>query len=364
MSVLLLSTTNNVKNGWGNITHEYCSFLNGKVEFRLLLPKNEPRYSYASYDIDYILPEFAPSIGKINIFEYLGFQYKVRESIIHTLVEFPYAWLGARLATRYRTPLIINALGTYAIRPLLKWPDKYFAEWAYNTAKIITAPSIFTKDSILKFSKTKTPIRVINEGVNFARFQKEIDMPELRNLYKDRKVLITVGGLKPRKGQDLVIRALAILKKHRNDFHYCIIGKGGFEEYLRNIVHEENLESNVTFLGELDGDRLVKYFQLCDIYVHTPRLIDWNFEGFGIVYLEASACGKPIVATNSGGIRNAVIDGKTGIIVPENDIDRIAQAIEKLLDDQSLRSNLGQNGREYARKNDWSRIGQKFLNLY
>lgn len=364
MNILLLSPTNNVKNGWGNITHEFCSFLNGKVEFTLLLPKNEPRYSYASYKINYVLPDYAPTFRSKKIFEYLRFKYEVEESVIHSLIEFPYAWLGARLAAKYKIPLIINALGTYAVRPLLKWPDKYFAEWAYNKARIITAPSFFTRDAILKFSKTKTPIKVINEGVNFDRFQTRSDLTELKNLYKNKKVLLTVGGLKPRKGQDLVIRALAELKKHRSDFHYCIIGKGGFEKYLRSLVKEFCLESNVSFLGELMGDELVKYFQLCDIYIHTPRLIDWNFEGFGIVYLEASACGKPIVATDSGGVRNAVIDGKTGIIVPENDMLKIAQAIEKLLDDAVLSRKLGENGLNYARENDWSKIGQIFLQLY
>lgn len=364
MNILLLSPTNNVKNGWGNITHEFCSFLSGKVGFTLLLPKNEPRYPYASYKINYVLPDYIPTFRSKKIFEYLNFKYEVGESVIHSLVEFPYAWLGARLATKYKIPLIINALGTYAVRPLLKWPDKYFAEWAYNKAKIITAPSFFTRDAILKFSGTKTPIRVINEGVNFSRFQEEVNLTELKNLYGNKKVLLTVGGLKLRKGQDLVIRALAKLKKHRDDFHYCIVGKGGIEGYLRSIVKEERLESDVSFLGEIEGGELVKYFQLCDIYVHTPRLLDWNFEGFGIVYLEASACGKPIVATDSGGIRNAVIDGKTGIIVPENDIAQIAQAIEKLLNDAGLRQRLGENGQDYARENDWSKIGQIFLDLY
>jgi len=208
------------------------------------------------------------------------------------------------------------------------------------------------------------PINVIHHGVNFSRFQARHDLAELKRLYKNKKILLTVGGLKPRKGQDLVIKALAELKKHRDDFHYCIVGKGNFKGYLQNIVKEEHLESEVSFLGEIEGDELVKYFQLCDIFVLTPRLVDWNFEGLGIVYLEASACGKPIIAADSGGVRDAVIDGKTGIIVPEDDAFKAAWAIEKLLNEPALRRELGENGVDYARENDWPKIGQKYLDLY
>ena len=79
-------------------------------------------------------------------------------------------------------------------------------------------------------------------------------------------------------------------------------------------LHPSERSVCVEFAGRKSGDELVSYFQLCDIYVHTPKVVDLKFEGFGIVYLEASACGKPIVATDAGGVRDAVIDGETGLI--------------------------------------------------
>lgn len=364
MKILILSSTNNIKNGYGNVTHELCSFLNGGIDFKLLLPKNEKRYDYTSYPTEYILPEYIFDVKTPKILEYIKFNYKTDADILHSLFEAPYAFIGARLSRKLRKPFIVGTQGTYAIKPLFMWPEKYILKYIYNTAKIITAPSDFTRDNIIKFSKTKTPIEVIHNGVNFERFQKLFDLTDLKLAYGNKKILLTVGGLKSRKGQDIVIKALGILKKRRNDFHYLCIGSGKLLIGLENLTSENNLKENVSFLGEVIGENLVKYYKLCDIYVHTPRVVDWNFEGFGIVYLEASACRKPIIAADAGGIRNAVIQGKTGLIVPEEDPVSTARAINKLLDSSDLRRELGNNGWQYAKENDWFVIGQKFINLY
>lgn len=364
MSLLLLSSTNNVKNGYGNITHELCSFLNGKIDFKLLLPKSEERYEYTSYPTDYVLPDYIFSAKTPKIIDYLRFAYKTDADLIHSLFEVPYAYLGARLAKEHKKPFIVGTQGTYAIRPLFMWPEKYILKSIYASAKVITAPSHFTKENIIRYSKTNTPIEIIHNGVHFERFQKDYDLRDLKTKYDGKKILLTVGGLKLRKGQDIVIKALGLLKKTRRDFHYICIGAGNYSEVFKNLCVQEGLEEHVSFLGEMEGEELVKYYKLCSIYIHTPRLIDWNFEGFGIVYLEASACGKPIIAADSGGIRNAVLDGETGLIVPEEDPQATAEAIARLLDTPDLLNSLGENGQSYAQKNDWSKIGQEFLDLY
>ena len=96
----------------------------------------------------------------------------------------------------------------------------------------------------------------------------------------------------------------------------------------------------------------------------VPRSFGPDVEGFGIVYLEASACGKPIVATDAGGIRDAVLDNETGLIVQDGDIPAISAKIIRLLDDQNLAKKLGDRGREYAKENDWGVIAGRFVSLY
>ncbi len=366
MNILLLSSTNNVKNGCGNITHELCSFLKGKIDFTLLLPKKEPRYSYTNYKVEYVLPDYIFDMKTPKVLDYIRFNYKPEKEvdIVHSLFEVPYAFLGARLAKKYHKPLIVGTQGTYAIKPLFMWPERYVLQYAYNSANLITAPSKFTRDHIVKFSGTTTPIKILHNGVNFERFQENVDIGHFQSRYKGKHILLTVGSIKDRKGQDIVIKALGILKRHRNDFHYICIGSGHFIDTYKALARDEGVGDDVSFLGEIQGQDLVRYFKLADIYVHTPRVSDWNFEGFGIVYLEASACAKPIIAADAGGIRDAVIDGKTGLVVPENDPSATAEAIGNLLDDPDLRNSFGSAGLLYAREHDWSFIAQKFLDMY
>lgn len=365
MKVLLLSSTDDPTNGYGNITKELVSYLDGRVDFRLLLPKDESGDRYRSYSAERVLPPYIFNLKTPKVFEYLKFDWPASDcDVIHSIFEFPYALIAARLAKRYNKPLIIGTQGTYAIQPLFWKPEKWFIKWAYNFAKTITAPSNFTRDNIIKYSKTKSPVKIIHNAVNFERFQKPTDTTLIRNRYPGRKLLLTAGGLKPRKGHDVVIRALGILARKRDDFQYLIIGAGKLKEHLQNLVTVEGIAKRVTFCGQIDGDELVRYFQACDLYVHTPILTNWQFEGFGIVYLEASACAKPIVAADSGGIRDAVLDGRTGLIVPEGDTIATAGAIEHILDNPELAERFGNQGREYARQNTWDIVGQSFIRLY
>lgn len=367
MKIAIFSASRDVKNGYGNITYELCEKLKNKVDFTLFLPKNEIRHKNVGYSIEYVLPEMIVSFKTKNVFKYL-FLPEIKDiqsfDIVHSLFAFPYCILAARLAKKHKKPLLMGAQGTFGVDPLFHWPEKYFLTQAYNRADLFTVPSQFTKEKIQEFSGTKTPIKIIHNGVDFNRFQKKQNTDDLRNRFGDKKILLTVGGLKSRKGQDIVIKALAKVKKEYNNFCYIIVGDGAWMKDLKLLVENLGLNENVFFAGSLTGDKLVKYFQFCDIYVHTPRNKNWHFEGFGIVYLEASACGKSIIAADSGGIKDAVIENKTGLIVPEEDVNATACAILKLIQNNQLAETLGKNGLEYSRQHDWSLIVLKFLNIY
>ena len=371
MKLLLISSTNNVRNGYGNFTHEYCRALKAKgISFKLLLPVDEPRYEYTDYPVEYILPPYIFNVKTKKIFKYLTFSYSTNADIIHSLFEFPYALIAAKIARQNKRPLIIGGQGTYAVKPLFDFWDRLFLVWSYNTAKRIVTSSYFTKNTLEKFKTITTPIGVIHNGVNLRRFNVKVDIASIQAKYPGKKILLTTGVLKPRKGHDVVIKALGQLKKKRDDFHYVIVGpddekdRDTYKVGLRESIKELSLESDVTFTGSLPDEELVRYFHACYLFVHTPRIIHWNFEGFGIVYLEASACKKPIVAGDSGGIRDAVVDGKTGIVVPENNPEATALALETLLNDEKLASKMGESGYEYAHEHDWKHIAEQYLSLY
>jgi phosphatidylinositol alpha-1,6-mannosyltransferase len=367
MKIAIFSTSLDVRVGYGNVTHELCKRLKNLVDFVLYLPESQKKYHQRGYPIRYVLPEFIFSFKTRKILDYLMLPKidAIQDfDITHSLFAFPYCILAARVAKKYNKPLLIGAQGTYGVAPLTFWPEKYFLTKAYNQANLIHVPSQFTKEKIQEFSKTKTQIKVIHNGADFHRFQRKQNIKELKNQFGGKKTLLTVGGLKPRKGQDVVIKALAKVKPIYKNFHYFIVGEGRWMDYLKQLAKDLDLTSYISFLGNLTGDELVKYFQFCNIYVHLSRNVNWNFEGFGIVYLEASACAKSIVAADSGGIRDAVIKDRTGLIVSEEDIDGAAQAVLRLFQDPRLAEKLGRNGLEYAKQHDWSIIAQKFLDTY
>ncbi|MDP7069638.1 MAG: glycosyltransferase family 4 protein, partial [Candidatus Peribacteraceae bacterium] len=217
-------------------------------------------------------------------------------------------------------------------------------------------------EKITEHAGCEYPISIIHNGVDVDRFQK--DVPDIRSQYAGKKVLLTVGGLKERKGQDIVIRALQKIRQQREDVVYVLVGEGNWKPGLQKLAEELGVADAVDFVGSKKGDELVSLYNACDVYVHTPKVVDLNFEGFGIVYLEASACGKPIVATDAGGIRDAVVDGKTGLIAPDGDVDAVAKHILSLVDSPELALQMGEAGKVYARAHDWSDIAKQYLDHY
>ena len=313
------------------------------------------KYSLPKYIFRVKLHNFLPYLKRIDVSDF---------NLVHSLLDFPYCFLAALSAKKFNLPFIMGAQGTYGVLPLTYFVEKYLLKWSYRQAKVVIVPSEFTKRKILELSKENYPILIIHNGVNFTRFQKEVDLSGLRKYYGGKKILLTVGGLKKRKGQDLVIEALSKIKDKLPNIKYLLVGEGDWKNYLKKIVAENNLSDFVEFIGNVQADDLVSYFKLCDIYIHTPKVVNYNFEGFGIVYLEAGACKKPIIATDAGGIKDAVIPNKTGLIVGDGDVPGIVESITKLLADDKLRLWLGQNGYEYAKEHDWRLIVDKFIELY
>lgn len=362
--------------GTGNITYELCLELYRQgIDFELFLPKVDNRDGKLNiekctgfpFTVRCIMPEYVSGIGEM-IRKKIVWQYSKRYdlkgfTLVHCITEFPHSFIAARSAKKNKLPFIMGAQGTYGVLPLTK-NTRPFLKWSYNQAKEIIVPSHFTKEMIIKYSGENYNISIIHNGVNFSRFENQPDISDLQEKYKGHKILLTVGGLIPRKGQDLVIQALPkILEKHPNT-KYILAGAGRMREPWLELAKKLNLENKVEFLGRIDADQVNKYFFMCDIYVHTPIVVNLSFEGFGIVYLEASACGKPIVASDAGGIRDAIIDNKTGLIARDRDIDDIANKIIQLLDNNELRRQMGEAGRAYAKEHDWPIITEKFIEKY
>ncbi len=368
MRIALFSSTADAKNGYGNITVELCrAFKALGTEFTLFLPEAEKKFALQyipDIPTEFCLPPYIFELKNPKSLLHLKNIDLSGYDVVHSILDFPYCVMAARLAQKYKKPFIMGSQGTYGVVPLLRFPDRLALEFAYGQAKKIIVPSEFTKDIILKHTKKQYEIDVVHNGVNFERFAAPCDASAIRVKYSGKTIYLTVGGLKERKGQDLVIESLQILKKSYQDFVYILVGAGEWKSVLEAKAKECGVDSHVVFAGSQDSDALVAYFHACDVYVHTPKVVNYNFEGFGIVYLEAGACSKPSVATDAGGVADAVIDGETGVILKDGDTEGIAAALLKFSRDPLYRKRLGDAGKEYARGHDWSLIARRYMGYY
>ncbi|MBS2964607.1 glycosyltransferase family 4 protein [Actinocrinis puniceicyclus] len=212
----------------------------------------------------------------------------------------------------------------------------------------------------------------LSPGVDTDRFRPELrtspEVAQLRELHglTDRPVAVCVSRLVPRKGQDTLIRAWPAVKRAVPDAMLLIGGGGPYRKDLERIARETGVERDVLFAGRLPWEDLPLYYAAGDVFAMPcrTRRAGLDVEGLGIVYLEASATGLPVLAGDSGGAPDAVIEGETGFVVPGRDVDRTARGVARLLADPALAVKLGEAGRCWVeRRWQWSSIRERFRAL-
>ena len=186
------------------------------------------------------------------------------------------------------------------------------------------------------------------------------DAKPRRTACTDKVVILTVGRLHPRKGQMFIVEALKALPAHlRQRVEYWMVGTGrreGYELLLRETAEHSGVTAR--FFGDVGDDQLDELYDQADIFAMTSINHESSVEGFGLVYLEASAHGLPVVAHAVGGVPEAVVDGVTGILVPPVNLPALTAAFQRLVTDTDLRRRLGANGQDWARRNCWSRSAE------
>jgi phosphatidylinositol alpha-1,6-mannosyltransferase len=237
-----------------------------------------------------------------------------------------------------------------------------------NSCDVLTYLGPFTKSAIAKSVGKKTELIQIAPGISIEHFQAGKKPPELLAKYKieNRPTLLCIGRLVHRKGQDQLIKAMVLIKKEVPDALLLIIGSGPREAHLRKLIAKYHLENDVQLLGRITYDQLPKHFLLGDVFVSPSRtrLAGLEVEGLGIVYLEASACGLPVIAGDSGGAPDAVKVNETGLVVDGTDTTEIAEACISLLSNPKLAKEYGVNGRKWAVENwNWNYWGKEFAKV-
>jgi phosphatidylinositol alpha-1,6-mannosyltransferase len=217
----------------------------------------------------------------------------------------------------------------------------------HRRAAAILANSHHTARVLASAGVPAEKVCVIHPGVDPVRFNPDIDTSALRRKLapNGELLLLSVGRMQRRKGHDLMLEAIARLPQTLPRCRYVIVGDGEERQRLETLAAALGVVDRVLFEGEVSWDVLPEYFAACDLFVLPNRVDAHDFEGFGIVFLEAAAAGKAVIGGRSGGVPEAVSEGETGLLVAGTDAGELAAAVQRLLSSDGLRRDMGAAGR-------------------
>lgn len=274
--------------------------------------------------------------------------------------------VGLAVKIRFGHPYVVYIHGSELLTQSKRFNRKKLFGLVMSHADLVIANSNYTRSEANKICRI-TDIKVINLGAELDVFYPEKKKMTIMQKYKiapNSKILLTIGHLVPRKGHDNVIRSLPeILDKHP-EVYYLIVGQGPDKDRLTKIAKELKVLSNVRFCGFIPNEELRDYFNVCDIFVMPNREEHRDVEGFGIVFLEANACKKPVIGGNSGGVPDAIEDGKTGFLVDPYNIVDIKDKLMFLIENPDIANEMGENGfKKVIEKSNWQSVCQSINKL-
>lgn len=278
---------------------------------------------------------------------------------VHAGRVLPEGLVALAVARLIRRPCLIYAHG----EEITTWrqPGKFrVMRRVFRGADRIVANSAFTRDELLKLGVDPARISIIHPGVDTDRFRPGIEAADLRSrigIGSSQRLIVSVGRLSRRKGFDQVVRALPELVRRGIDSHHVIVGIGEDRDYLQRLANAEGVAQRVHFAGEVGGDELPRWLNAADVFAMPNREINGDNEGFGMVFLEAAACGTPALAGRDGGTGSAVIDGETGLRVDGQSLQAVVEGLVRLLSDRRFAEEVSRKARQRAEKQfDWRQV--------
>ena len=303
---------------------------------------------------------------------------RINRAVAKVLMEYhcEYVWFGAA------APLALMAgrLKKSGAKKIVALTHGHEVWWAkvplFNVAMRMMAKNVdlftylgeFTKNAMRPALGNSANLQRIAPGIDIDHFSPGAKDAGLIAQYRleDKKVIVCVGRLVRRKGQDRLVESMPGVLKEHPDAHLLVVGRGTYVKHLQKRAKKLKIQSHVTFVGRINFAELPLYIRLGEIFAmpSRSRYFGLEVEGLGIVYLEASACGIPVIAGASGGAPDAVIEHQTGLVVDGNNVAKISTAINSLLSDPDLRRSMSARGREWTVQEwGWKLWGARFKEL-
>ncbi len=335
------------------------------VQMTILAPHNTPHAPDLSYSpiLPQITPRERPLILRL-IRAAPGVAARLRDcDVVHAAAEH-YSVLGHWIAGS--RPLFTNVHGTYAcIDRMHRWPSSALYHRAMRRSTLLCLSNYTAGVVRANFGLHLEQAPVVNPGIDARRFA---NLPPLKTPKRGPTVL-TAGGVKLRKGTLELIHAVAKVRAYVPDVQCVILGSINSEpEYIQRVraaIQELRLEDCVHLPGFVDEETLLAWYGAADVFVLPSVNRGYRFEGFGLVHLEASAAGLPVIGATGCGVEDAIDEGVTGLLVPQNDLaEALPQAIIDVLTNPQRAAQMGAVGREKAQAQTWDKTAQQVIGLY
>lgn len=286
--------------------------------------------------------------------------------IVHAIKDFPHSQIALDAAKLAGKPCVATAHGTYTIQPVLSERHGAGARKTYKGFASMISVSNYTRGRLLELMpELEGKVHVIPNCVAAEHYVDPRDVPE--KPWHGKRFTLGIGEVKERKGHHLALEAWVRVAKDVPDLHHFLVGKRSGDDYEQGLVklaEEAGVADRLHLLGNIDEDEKIDLLQRAEIFVHTPvTASDGGFEGFGIVYLEASAAGTAVIGSLDCGAEDAIVDGETGRLVAQNP-DAVEVALRELTGDDALRNRMGEAGRKHAADSSWDENAAKVLALY
>lgn len=237
---------------------------------------------------------------------------------------------------------------------------------AMRRADLAIAVSSNTRNALVSAGVSAERVRIVTKGVDTAKFSPGPRTEAILNRHNlhGKRLLLTLARLDERKGQDMLIRAMPRILAAVPNAAYLVAGSGERFSHLKEEARNCGVQDSVVFMGLIPEGDLANVYRTCDVFAMPNRqLANGDTEGFGLVFLEAGACAKPVIGGLAGGVPDAIDSGKTGFLVDGTSPSQIADAAIRLLNNPELCAKLGENGLAKAKANTWEIKAQEFRQL-
>lgn len=281
----------------------------------------------------------------------------IKFDIVHSHFLWSAGYVGAKLKEKYGVPFVATAHGFDIY--ILPFKDKVWKEsirYVLNAADHVITVSKSNYECIKKLDVV-APISIIPNGFKSEMFRPEEkeNCRKLLGLPLDKKLIVSAGYLAEEKGHTYLVEAMSDIVKQRDDVLCYIVGTGALEHKLKKRVASLGLKDKVKFVGFKPHDEMPAWMNACDVFV-LPSLT----ESFGVVQIEAMACGKPVVATYNGGSEELILSDEHGFLVEPKNSHALSEAILLALDKQWDAKAI----MKYAERFQWEKVAEKIRDVY